>query len=260
MYKNFSIILKIFIFINCFASDFAQAQVVNIESARIKGKDSVGWYGTLGANINLIKNTKQITQAEANGLVQHNSVRDIWLLVARTSVLQADNDALTNETFAHLRNTHRLNSWLRTEAFAQVQNNAVTRIKLRALAGAGLRFRLVKTKKTAAYAGTAYMYEYTDESLPKGEINTLREHRSSNYFTLTYTPSSTVELTSTTYYQPLFTALSSDFRIMGEHRARFKLQKHLSFTTQFRFLYDTEPVPTVTDYTYSWLNGLQWEF
>jgi Protein of unknown function, DUF481 len=256
MYNKNNIFL---IFSILFTANFAYAQVVNIESARIKGKDSVGWYGTLGANINLTKNTKQITQAEANGLVQHNSVRDIWLLVARTSVLQADNDALTNETFAHLRNTHRLNTWLRSEGFVQVQNNAVTRIKLRALAGAGLRFRLYKNKKLTAYAGTAYMYEYTDETLPRG-INTLREHRSSNYFTLTYKPSSTVELVSTTYYQPLFEAVERDFRIMGEHRARFKLQQHLSFTTQFRFLYDTQPAPTVTDYTYSWLNGLQWEF
>lgn len=258
LYKK-HILYIFFIFASCFFIKKASAQVVNIEAARIKGKDSVGWFGTLGANVSLIKNTKHITQIEANALIQHNNVGDTWLLVARSSLLQADNDALTNETFAHLRNTHRLNTWLRSEGFVQIQNNTVTRIKLRGLAGAGLRFKIIKKPKIALYAGTAYMYEYTDEILPK-EIMTLREQRSSNYFTLTYTPTPTFELTSTTYYQPLFADFANDFRLMGEHKAKFKITKHLNFNTQFRFLYDTMPVQNAPNLTYAWLNGLQWEF
>jgi Protein of unknown function, DUF481 len=259
MIKNILKNISFFIFLFCLLANKLAAQVVNIESARIKGKDSIGWFGTLGANFNLTKNVKNVTQLEANAHLQHNDIKDVWLLVARSSLLQADNDALTNETFAHLRNTHRLSNFLRTEGFVQVQNNAVTRIKLRALAGGGLRFKWIKKPKLALYSGIGYMYEYTEEVLPKG-INTLREHRSTNYFTLTYTPSKTLELMSTTYYQPLFAAPLQDFRIVGEHRAKFKLLAHLSFTTQFRFLYDTQPVPNAPDYTYAWLNGVVWDF
>ncbi len=249
----------IFIKILCLlAAQRLCAQVVNIEAERIKGKDSIGWVGTLGANVNWVKNTNSILQVEGNTHLQHNHPRGTWLLVARTSVLQDNSNDLANETFAHLRYTHRLNRWLRVEGFGQIQNNIVTRIKLRSLGGVGLRFKLANTSSFAAYTGTGFMYEYT-EQLTKPEISTLREYRSTNYFTLNWQPSQTFNFLATCYYQPLLASFD-DYRATGEAKAAFKITKQLSFNAKFRFLSDTNPAPNAPKTTFAWLNGLEYCF
>lgn len=45
------------------------------------------------------------------------------------------------------------------EVFTQLQQNNVTGIDLRLLAGTGPRFKLSETKTIALFAGTAAMYE-----------------------------------------------------------------------------------------------------
>jgi hypothetical protein len=236
----------------------AFAQIVNIERERIQNKDSVGWAGDIGADFNLQKTKQTLTQLGSNVHLQYKTPHNVWLLLGQTQFVQADREAFENNAFVHLRYNRRLNDWLRVELFAQAQNNIINKVRLRALAGTGGRMRIVKSRPLTIYIGVSYLYEYGEELLPT-RIDYRREHRNSDYLTVTWRPVETVNCVSTTYYQPLIGAVK-DYRLAHESRFSFKVLKHLSLTSTFRYTYDSVPAFAALNSTFAWTNGFAWGF
>ena len=236
----------------------AWAQIVNIERERIKGKDSVGWAGEVGADFNLQKTKRTLLQAGSNLHLQYKTLHNVWLLLGQAQLVKADNEALENNTFLHIRYNRRLNNWWRYELFAQAQNNIINRVRLRSLVGTGARLRLLKTTPLTIYIGVGYLYEYSEELLPNSLVYK-REHRNTNYYTITWQPTPQLSLVSTTYYQPLI-ADAADFRVASETRFAFKLLKHLSLTSRFSYTYDSAPATDALQSTFAWNNGVVWSF
>ncbi|MEZ4957456.1 MAG: DUF481 domain-containing protein [Saprospiraceae bacterium] len=235
------------------------AQIVNIEERRIKGtNDSTFWYGSLrlGANISKVKD--QVLQFNSTGHVQYKKGRSLTLLLLDGNFLRAGNRDFQEAAFSHLRFNYKLKEWLVTETFVQAQYNKLLLINLRALAGAGLRFQLLKSQdgKQRIYGGTAYLFEknqYTDE------IPNKNWHRLSSYISFTFRPSEGVTLVSTTYFQPTLSDVAN-YRLSTEWRLDTPLGKKLSFFSNFTFSRDKSLPDGAPRSVYAWLNGLAYKF
>lgn len=232
------------------------AQIVNIESQRLQS-DTTGWLGSLGSNFLFQKNAVQVLNINLDAHVEYKTQKSLYLFLANYNLLKGSGETLSDNLFYHLRYNYKINKWLRWEVFTQLQQNSVTGIDLRVLAGTGPRFKLGKSKQVALYAGASTMFEYEKEITTPAIYH--RDIRSSNYITTTVKPNKNVELVATVFYQPLYKNVS-DYRILNEITATFKIVKHLSFTAGWNYLYDTNPAAQTPKLNYSIVNGIEYDF
>jgi hypothetical protein len=230
-----------------------QAQIINVESLRIK-TDTAGWAGKIGVNFSMIQNTKSLMNIGNNTHIQYKTTKSLILLLGQYSLLVSGDNNLIDKSVLHLRYNYNFTHIFVGECFVQAQRNAISKIDFRGLWGAGLRFKLNKDEKHKYYLGTTFMYEY--------EISTTKISqklfRWSNYFSLSLYPSDYIRFVSTSYYQPVFSDFS-DYRILSQNSFYFLITRHLSFKSTFNYYFDNRPEPGVPKTQYSLLSGLVYE-
>ena len=248
-------LLIIIIFMSSF---FLQAQIVNIESIR-KEKDSIGWSGYASLDIELQKNANTIFTVENELRLEYKTPKSLWFFINDMDFKTINTDKIVNKSTQHLRFSYKLSKITSFETFVQTQSDRVSEIDLRALLGAGLRFRLHKTNQYKFFMGTTFMYEYEKSIDEIGEQLIHNDLRSSTYFSFKIKPSNSVYILSTSYYQPLFNKIS-DFRILSETSLVIQLFKNFKFRTTFSYEYDSFPVSTIVKEQYKLTNGIVYAF
>lgn len=232
------------------------AQIVNVESQRMQ-KDTVGWFGHFGTGFLFERNAVKVIDINVSGYAEYQTAKSIYLFLANYNLLEGNGKSLNDNTFYHLRYNYKINTWLRWEAFTQLQHNDITGIKLRRLAGTGPRFKIVGSKKFILHAATAAMYEYEkEETSPTIYHNDLR---SSSYISLNYTPSENAEITGAVFYQPLFQNYH-DYRVLNQITGKLRLAKHFFFKTTWYYLHDSKPAAGTPKFNYSISNGIEYNF
>lgn len=232
------------------------SQIVNIESNRYT-TDTTGWKGNYEMGFAFGKQKEKYFAFSNTAHIQYKSKRSLYLILGSVDLLKSESKQLVNSGFFHLRYNYKIRNWLRWEAFTQVQYNKLVGIRMRYLLGTGPRFKVVQVEKFKTYIGTLYMLEY--------EINTdktqkLLQGRFSSYLSFSFRPIKTVEIVSTTYYQPLFSKLN-DYRIATENSIHFRFHKILTFGIQFRLNFDSKPpLGATTDLTYLLENKIKIDF
>lgn len=229
--------------------------IVNVENSRIQS-DTTGWKGAFGTSFSFAKNVQQVLNINATAHLQYKTVRNLYLFLANYNLLKGNKQQLTNNMFYHLRFNRQLSDLVRWEAFTQWQQNNITNIDLRALLGTGPRFKVTESKKFRLYAGVLVMYEHEKDKNPREIHNDIR---SDNYVTFTIKPNDVFDITSTTFYQPLFRKLS-DYRVLNQISFNIKATKHLAITTNWDFSYDTYPALGTPDVNYTITNGFAYTF
>jgi hypothetical protein len=234
----------------------ASAQlIVNIENSRMQS-DTTGWMGSIGTSFSFTKSVQQILNVNANMHLQYKTEKDLYLILANYNLLKGNQQALSNNMFYHLRYNRKLNTILRGEVFTQWQQNNITNIDLRALVGTGPRFKVYQSSKFKLYAATLAMYEYERDKMP---LVLHHDLRSDTYVSFTYKPNNFIEVTSTTFYQPLFKQLS-DFRLLNQITFSVQAGKHFSVATSWDYLYDAFPAARVPKVNYTINNALNYTF
>lgn len=246
----FSILLVLFLGSPSFS------QIVNVESQRIQS-DTAGWLGSLGTGFLFEKNVVEVINISVDAHLEYKTDKNLYLFLVNYNLLKGSGQTFNNNLFYHLRYNYKINNVLRWEVFTQLQQNNVTGIKLRFLAGTGPRFKLAGSERLSLYAGTSVMYE--DEKEKTQPVIHHKDFRSSNYASATYKPWKTTEVIGTIFYQPLYKNLN-DYRILNEISIKFKLIKHLSFTVGWYYLYDSKPAASTPSLNYSISNGFQYDF
>jgi Protein of unknown function, DUF481 len=236
----------------------ANAQLVNIESRRIHN-DSVRRTGEFNFNFSYRDINKKTFSVLSSNLVlqlKSKSLRSYWLFLASADVSKAGNNNFENSHFLHLRYNQKLGKKVRWEAFAQFQRNLPIGIRWRYLVGTGPRFKLINSDFLHGYVGLLYMYEY------EGAVNNgqFKGSRNSSYasFTVQVAPIK-MEMTSTTYYQPLLLNFK-DYRILSENRLVFHITKKFKVQTSFRYYFDSRPPTGITGYTIALEQGFALSF
>lgn len=236
---------------------FMSAQIVNIEGKRLQS-DTTGWLGSFGSSFLFQNNAVKVLNINLTAHTEYKTKKGLYLFLADYNFLKGSGETLDDNFFYHLRYNYKVNmKWLRWEVFTQLQQNNITGIDLRFLAGTGPRFKLSGTKKLALYTGVATMYEYEKEKTSPAIYH--RNLRSSNYITATCNPDDNIEIVGTVFYQPLYKNFN-DYRILNEISLKFKLKKHLSFTTEWIYLYDRHPAASAPKLNYSISNGIEYSF
>ena len=235
------------------------AQIVNIEERRITGtNDSTYWYGSIRLGANITKVRDQILSFNGTAHVQYKKGKSLTLLLLDGRFLRAGNQDFNEKAFSHLRYNYKITDQIITEAYVQAQFNRLLLIEFRALAGAGLRFRLLKSKdgRQRIYSGLAYLYE--QNQFLEG-ISDQSWHRMSSYISFTFRPSKGVKLINTTYFQPALSDFSS-YRFSTEWRLDSPITSKLNFFTDFALTSDHSLPEDAPRTIYTWLNGLAYKF
>ena len=235
----------------------APAQIVNIEDKRVS-YDSSGWYGTLDLGGQLTRN--QNTVVTLNGALRLDRVgrRSEQLLLADYRLVQVSGQNALNTGFGHYRYGYDLGPDWRWETFGQLQYNEQIRLRLRALLGSGLRRRLLEREFSRAYLGTLLMYEY--DEVAAGQF-IYQDLRLSAYLTGTVRLLPGLQLSNTTYYQPVL--FLGEARLSSVTGVELSVSRRLSATSTYSITRDARLARELTDVpvtTYFWKNGLRWRF
>ncbi len=231
------------------------AQIINIEDMRIKNTaDTVAWSGSLKGSVAWMKIAQTSTLMHGEARVQHKHARSLSLFLLNSNLLRVADDDFQNAHFAHLRHTRRFTDDLSWEAFGQLQYNRLLILRSRALAGAGLRYRLLRKAlaKHRCYLGTALMPEwntYLDDT-PKQQFL-----RQSNYLSVTFRLNGQSRLTSTTYYQPAWSDWKNH-RLSTEWNLEFDFNKRFAFQTEVTYSKDGSLPAKAPFEVYQVRNGL----
>ena len=228
-----------------------QAQIVNMERARIQS-DSTGWMGNAGASFSLTKNKVQVMAVDADAQWQYKANRHLYLLAGNFGLLKSAGSTLIQQSLVHLRYNYKCDATLRWEIFTQWQKNAVTLIENRFLFGTGPRFKIVGHEKFRWYAGCLLMFESEREKTPEQTLHT--DFRNSSYLSFTFVPSPSLELISTTYFQPLLQNLN-DYRLLNQVLMRVKAGKYWAVRLDWHYLFDKKPVPGIPREIYKFSTG-----
>jgi hypothetical protein len=239
----------------CISFTNSKAQIVNVESARIQS-DTTGWLGSVAASLSLTKNTQQVFAAEAGAHLQYKTKKSLYLILANYGFLKSADSKLIDNAFLHFRYNYKINRTIRWEAFTQVQNNLVTKIKSRFLIGTGPRFKIISTKVFRFYAASLLMFEAEKET----GVDKLQENlRQSTYASFSIYPSNRIEIISTTFYQPKWGQFS-DYRILNQSSLKVKASKKLTLTTNYNYLLDSHPAAGIPETNYNLSTGFEYDF
>lgn len=234
----------------------AGAQIVNVESSRIQ-TDTTGWAGSFGGNINVAKNVEKVFSAGGFAHLQYKNSKNLYLFLGDYSFLKGSGKKYTDNTFFHLRYNRKFSNLLRWEVFTQLQTNKITRISSRFLAGTGPRLKLSGSGKLNVYFGVLVMYEYERELITPPVTH--HDVRNSSYLSFTFKPTATLEIVSTTFYQPRLDKWG-DFRILNQESANLSVTQKLSATLNWNYLYDRFPVEGIPRRNYTFSTGLKYAF
>lgn len=249
------LISKNLLFMIVFFSTGANAQVINIEGKRFLN-DTNGWIGNADFTFNIIQNTHQVLSLANTLRVQYQKNRSRFILLNDVNFIKAGNTNFVNSGYQHFRYNYKMNNLLTVEAFTQTQYNPVLKLDFRYLLGCGPRLKLLKKENARIYFASLFMYEYDD--IVDEQVN-LYEHRISSYLTFSFSLFKTVELNSTTFYQPNLQNVH-DYRIANDTGLEIHINKHLNYKSSFNLLYDSAQPMGIPDLVYSFRNGLSLKF
>jgi hypothetical protein len=232
------------------------AQIINIEEQRMKEKD--GWQGLIRADFYTSKNKKEFYRFNVGSQLQYKKKKNTFISSNNLRMIFTDEDDIENRGFQHFRYNRELDSHFVWEAFTQLQTDHILQIKLRWLIGSGPMFKLYNKEKTKIRVGSIYMYEYEEEA---GTDIIHRNHRLSNYLTLSYKFNKVFSLYNITYYQPRLDKFH-DYRLSSGTSLGIKVFKNLSLNVSFQMNYDAYPVENaeIEKLTYTMLNGVSYKF
>lgn len=245
-------IIVMLILVHCFHD--VHAQIVRIENNGISA-DSTKWSGGIDLNVYSIRNTSEFFRLATGSQLKYTQNKNTFLSINELRLIFAEEEKLENKGYQHIRFQHEIDSIFTLEIFSQTQFDQVLKIGLRQLFGIGPRIHFFQKTSTETFLGVHYMYEY-EEEIGTNIIN--RDHRISSHFAFSRKMKKSA-VHWIVYYQPKITNFT-DYRISGSSTYTIELVKQLRFNIRGELAYDTKPVSGVNDFTYTLLNGFNWEF
>lgn len=224
-------------FFSIFFVSLYYGQIINIEDKRL-GIEEEGWKGNIDLNMRFTQNGTSVWQINNRIGVQHKKNKNTHLVLGDMNLLRSNNSDLINFGYAHYRFSRLLQSKpdIHLEAFSQVQYNTVQKIKLRTIAGGGLKIKILGNDTINLSVGWSFFYEYEEVTTP--EYSSLV--RNSNFAVFNWAISKTWDFKTIIYYQP-FIGDFRDFRVSNETSISHRFNQHFSIIGNISFLYDSRP-------------------
>ncbi|RNI23629.1 DUF481 domain-containing protein [Rufibacter latericius] len=248
----------------------AQAQILNVEKARVE-KDSSNYFtGKLGVNLNLFNRavgkegaTDHFLGLTGNGNIGYVSERNTYLVLASYNYVRLKGETQVETGYVHGRVNFNRKDRLSYETWAQAQYDYNRGLELRTLAGAGIRFAVVQKENIRFNLGTGVMYEYERwHNLEEERYINKYIPKLSNYASIRLPLNPFLELSTIHYYQVGYDrpAGMARHRFSGDVSIVMKINNRFQLTTNFSHTYENRPIVPIPNYLYSLTNGIQLSF
>lgn len=243
---------KVILICSFFISTNLFAQIVNIENRRIYD-DTLGWSGAFDAGFSAMQNKELLLNANLRPRVQFKTKNHYYLFLTDWYYSKGANQIYANSGMIHFRYAYRLHKkqsvkkspW-KWESYAQVQYNQLLDQRMRALAGSGIRIKMLDKNGFRIFAGSSTFYEY-ENIISSGQI--IKDYRWSNYLSWYMNPKESFSFSAVTYFQPLWKDLK-DFRIMGQYTLTFHVFKRIDLRLEFNNFFDSNPPEGVRNWIF----------
>lgn len=181
-------------------------------------------------------------------------------LIGSINYRDNNNQLIDRRGFLHFRNAYRLATNFKAEAFFQTEFDEFRLLKERYLFGSGLRYSLDFNDSNSVLNGLEIVFGsgimYETEVLNEENIYISYIWRNTNYLTLNYSLTKTVDFNSVSYFQ-IDALKGQDYRILNESILLFRISKYLQLTISLNYRYDSEPPPGIQDFDLYLRNGLR---
>lgn len=262
---------KNILFIILFSSSFiCQAQILKIDKGSIDSDSSGYFMGTIKADFNInnrsatVEKDVKFVGLEANADLVYIADKHAYILINKVNYFKSTGGPLLSTGYAHFRINFLRKRRLSYELFSQVQYDDGRSMPLRALQGAGIRYRLASTEKTKIFVGIGGMYEKENWRSSENSDMIIEKEiwKTSNYINSKFTFNDHVSFNTILYYQGGYDTKSDLFRtrISGDLVLTMELSNRLAFSTTFTAQYETRPIIPINVFVYSLTNGFKWSF
>lgn len=231
-------------------------QVVDIERER-NTDDSKALSGEVDIKGTYLDNVEVIYTFSLGGNIQYTSGQNVFLSIADIKITKSESVDFQDAAFLHFRYNRIITNLITLEAFTQIQDDKISKLKYRFLTGAGVRFTLTKDSKFRAFAGVLPMYEFEEIDDASSTIN--KAVRISQYLNMSLELSENSSVYTTTYFQPVWDGWS-DARLHNETKLEFDITDKLNFNVTNTFSWDAEPPLGAPERKLELKLGLGYEF
>lgn len=166
------------------------------------------------------------------------------------SVLSAEDDAVLNSAFGHVRHNYKIGERLKTFEYYQLQFNEVLLLTKREIYGGGLRYSIINKDSLGLDFGGGLMYEneYLNKvTLLPDETSTTHFLRASFICSFHVEVKKGIQINNVVYYQPYMKDFT-DFRLLNDFSLMFTLTKRLSFSSSLTVRFDSKPPSSLEDF------------
>jgi len=256
--KNFLYLLLTF---NLFYLNPAVA-IVNIENMRVDSAEKTqGFDSKLALDINGDNGNTQKIKAGVGARAQWYSESGTRFFVINYEYGESSDIKDTDKTFLHFRNIWYRSKGLAWEAFTQFESNEFTRLKLRALVGGGIRWKILQNHTQAAYLGAGLFRskEELDPALLVTDEGITYNNRINTYMVYKYAITDHSRISNTLYYQPDINE-TSDYRLLEQFGLQLDITERLSFKLSLDMSHDSQPPQQIKQTDTSYNMGFEYNF
>lgn len=169
----------------------------------------------------------------------------------------------TNSAFLHARHIRDSQDPGRDwETFAQMERNEFTRLKLRSLAGAGVRYSYRNEQDVVEnILGYGAFFSREELDLEDASVEDRKKDtvRGNIYWLSRFKLTSTARIINTLYYQPAVDR-ADDFRFLALFSLKVAIEKNLDLKLNINAVHDNDPPVDVERTDVNYVTGLEYRF
>jgi hypothetical protein len=237
---------------------------INTEKYR-KYYEKEGFLFNAGTTLALKSGNTEYTAIKGTGRIDYNGEAFDYFVVGNFVYKSTSNEKIENQGFVHLRAMWSFAPRTNLEMFAQRQYDEFIDLNARNLAGAGIKYGLLRacSRKDSTHTfdvnlSVGFMYETEEYDLDEGIVG-IYLWRSTNFISFDWLLKEKLNLTGVVYYQPALKDFG-DYRLSAEAGLEIEIAKRLFLVTSFTYRYISRPIAKVKNFDLSLENGIRFQF
>jgi hypothetical protein len=252
------------------SSALTNAQILKVDKGSIDVDSSGYFIGSIDANFNINNRSTTAEQEvvfkgfDGSADLVYVSEKHAYILINNINYFTSTGGPLISTGYAHFRANFLRKKIMSYELFTQIQYDNGRNMPRRFLQGAGLKFNMMKSRKSELFIGIGIMHEQETWKLVKLDNQLIEKTiwKTSDYISAKIELNEFVDFNLITYYQGGYDNDSDVFRnrISGDAVLTVKFNDRLSFLTSFVAQYEDKPIININPWVYSLTNGLKWNF
>jgi len=219
------------------------------------GEKEPGISGEVGLSVEINKGNTDTSSYLISGLIQIDKKESLSFAKISYEYGKSGGEKSKDRAFAHLRHLKKIDEKSVWEFFGQIQKDEFKDQKLRALIGAGKRYRFYNKNEDKAYFGIGAFFE--TEKIK--DQKTKEYFRGNFYISFKKRFNENVKMAFVSYYQPKLDEFS-DFESINSLEFGIKLSQKLDLLIVSKYDYDSKPSSNIKKYDFTQKIGINYKF